>query len=65
MYMEVIVGEEEAPAIQEVLDDSSHKSFAPVAWAAAYGKTVFYRHNKLLWCYVDNKHCLNSYSIYS
>ncbi|XP_046906356.1 zinc finger protein 711-like [Hypomesus transpacificus] len=37
VYMEVIVGEEEAPAIQEVLDDSSHKSFAPVAWAAAYG----------------------------
>lgn len=39
VYMEVIVGEDEAPAIQEAqLEDSpSNKTFVPVAWAAAYG----------------------------
>lgn len=39
VYMEVIVGEDEAPAIQEAQleDSSSHKTFVPVAWAAAYG----------------------------
>lgn len=39
VYMEVIVGEEDAPAIQDSLDDSSHnKNFGTVAWASAYGK---------------------------
>lgn len=40
VYMEVIVGEEEAPAVQESqLDDPAvNKTFVPVAWAAAYGK---------------------------
>lgn len=39
VYMEVIVGEDEAPAIQEAhLEDSpANKTFVPVAWAAAYG----------------------------
>lgn len=39
VYMEVIVGEDEPPAIQEAqLEDSpSNKTFVPVAWAAAYG----------------------------
>ncbi|XP_030648354.1 zinc finger protein 711 [Chanos chanos] len=42
VYMEVIVGEEEAPAIQEAqLEDStSNKTFVPVAWAAAYGNSL-------------------------
>lgn len=40
VYMEVIVGEEEAPpAIQEsqLEDPAVNKTFVPVAWAAAYG----------------------------
>ncbi|XP_036380617.1 zinc finger protein 711-like [Megalops cyprinoides] len=41
VYMEVIVGEEEAPAIQESLADSPvNKTFVPVAWAAAYGNSL-------------------------
>lgn len=41
VYMEVIVGPEEAPVIQEVLDDFHHKkSLDPVAWAAAYGNNL-------------------------
>ncbi|XP_068963823.1 zinc finger protein 711 isoform X3 [Petaurus breviceps papuanus] len=39
VYMEVIVGDEEAPVLPEVqLEDSGvNKTFVPVAWAAAYG----------------------------
>ncbi|MGH0143957.1 UNVERIFIED_CONTAM: hypothetical protein FKN15_023551 [Acipenser sinensis] len=42
VYMEVIVGEEEAPSIQESqMDDSNiNKTFVPVAWAAAYGNNL-------------------------
>ncbi|XP_048884339.1 zinc finger protein 711 [Brienomyrus brachyistius] len=42
VYMEVIVGEEEAPAVQESqLDDPAvNKTFVPVAWAAAYGNNL-------------------------
>ncbi|XP_041930114.1 zinc finger protein 711 isoform X2 [Alosa sapidissima] len=42
VYMEVIVGEEEASAIQEAqLDDSpANKTLVPVAWAAAYGNNL-------------------------
>ncbi|KAI4886934.1 hypothetical protein NFI96_030453 [Prochilodus magdalenae] len=42
VYMEVIVGEDEAPAIQEAqLEDSPcNKTFVPVAWAAAYGNNL-------------------------
>ncbi|KAJ8405753.1 hypothetical protein AAFF_G00311900 [Aldrovandia affinis] len=41
VYMEVIVGEEEAPAIQESLDDSAiNKNFVSVAWAPAYGNSL-------------------------
>ncbi|MCJ8733903.1 hypothetical protein PDJAM_G00229060 [Pangasius djambal] len=42
VYMEVIVGEDEPPAIQEAqLEDSpSNKTFVPVAWAAAYGNNL-------------------------
>ncbi|XP_020820167.1 zinc finger protein 711 isoform X5 [Phascolarctos cinereus] len=39
VYMEVIVGDEEAPALPEAqLEDSDvNNTFVPVAWAAAYG----------------------------
>ncbi|XP_056664944.1 zinc finger protein 711 isoform X9 [Monodelphis domestica] len=39
VYMEVIVGDEEAPALPEaqVEDSGVNKTFVPVAWAAAYG----------------------------
>ncbi|XP_026530670.1 zinc finger X-chromosomal protein [Notechis scutatus] len=38
VYMEVIVGEEDAAATHEQqIDDSEIKSFMPIAWAAAYG----------------------------
>ncbi|KAM6977241.1 zinc finger protein 711 [Aplochiton taeniatus] len=38
VYMEVVVGEEEAAAQQAELDDSPNsKMFVPVSWAAAYG----------------------------
>ncbi|XP_035638330.1 zinc finger protein 711-like [Oncorhynchus keta] len=41
VYMEVIVGEEDAPAIQDSLEDSSHnKNFGTIAWAAAYGNSL-------------------------
>ncbi|MGH0138971.1 UNVERIFIED_CONTAM: hypothetical protein FKN15_000212 [Acipenser sinensis] len=42
VYMEVIVGEEEAPSIQESqMDDSNiNKTFVPVAWAAAYAVII-------------------------
>ncbi|XP_010891726.2 zinc finger protein 711 isoform X2 [Esox lucius] len=41
VYMEVIVGEEDAPAKQDSLQDSSHnKGFGTVAWAAAYGNSL-------------------------
>ncbi|KPP68952.1 zinc finger protein 711-like, partial [Scleropages formosus] len=41
VYMEVIVGEDEAPAIQEVLEEPAvNKTFVPVAWAAAYGNNL-------------------------
>lgn len=44
VYMEVIVGEDEAPVIQEAqLEDSpSNKTFVPVAWAAAYGLSFLF-----------------------
>ncbi|XP_030066785.1 zinc finger protein 711 [Microcaecilia unicolor] len=40
VYMEVIVGEEEATSLPDTqLEDSSvNKTFVPVAWAAAYGE---------------------------
>ncbi|XP_028923656.1 zinc finger protein 711 isoform X2 [Ornithorhynchus anatinus] len=39
VYMEVIVGEEEAPSLPDAqLEDAGvNKTFVPVAWAAAYG----------------------------
>ncbi|TRZ04799.1 hypothetical protein HGM15179_022308, partial [Zosterops borbonicus] len=39
VYMEVIVGEEEATSLPDTqLEDSGvNKTFVPVAWAAAYG----------------------------
>ncbi|XP_072519474.1 zinc finger protein 711 isoform X2 [Salminus brasiliensis] len=42
VYMEVIVGEDEAPVIQEAqLEDTPcNKNFVPVAWAAAYGNNL-------------------------
>ncbi|XP_051716778.1 zinc finger protein 711 isoform X1 [Ctenopharyngodon idella] len=42
VYMEVIVGEEEAPAITEAqLEDTPvNKSFVPAAWATAYGSSL-------------------------
>ncbi|KAL4659657.1 zinc finger protein 711-like [Arapaima gigas] len=41
VYMEVIVGEEETPAIHEVLEEPPvNKTFVPVAWAAAYGNNL-------------------------
>ncbi|XP_062856452.1 zinc finger protein 711 [Trichomycterus rosablanca] len=50
VYMEVIVGEDEAPALQDAkLENStSNKTFVPVAWAAAYGNN--------LECHVEGKH---------
>lgn len=39
VYMEVIVGEEDAAAAHEQqIDDTEIKTFMPIAWAAAYGK---------------------------
>lgn len=42
VYMEVIVGEEEATSLPETqLEDSGvNKTFVPVAWAAAYGRDL-------------------------
>ncbi|XP_007507473.1 zinc finger protein 711 isoform X2 [Monodelphis domestica] len=42
VYMEVIVGDEEAPALPEaqVEDSGVNKTFVPVAWAAAYGNNL-------------------------
>lgn len=42
VYMEVIVGEDEAPAIQEARSEETapNKTFVPVAWAAAYGNNL-------------------------
>ncbi|XP_050984120.1 zinc finger protein 711 isoform X1 [Labeo rohita] len=42
VYMEVIVGEEEAPAITEAqLEDTPvNKTFVPAAWATAYGSNL-------------------------
>ncbi|XP_039621872.1 zinc finger protein 711 isoform X2 [Polypterus senegalus] len=42
VYMEVIVGEEEAPAIQDsqMEDATVNKTFVPVAWAAAYAVII-------------------------
>ncbi|XP_054829876.1 LOW QUALITY PROTEIN: zinc finger X-chromosomal protein [Eublepharis macularius] len=41
VYMEVIVGEEDAAAAHEQqIDDSEIKSFMPIAWAAAYGNNT-------------------------
>ncbi|XP_028671803.1 zinc finger protein 711 isoform X2 [Erpetoichthys calabaricus] len=42
VYMEVIVGEEEAPTIQEsqMEDATVNKTFVPVAWAAAYAVII-------------------------
>lgn len=44
VYMEVIVGEEEAAGIAEAqLEDTPvNKSFVPAAWATAYGPTLFF-----------------------
>ncbi|XP_041430909.1 zinc finger protein 711 isoform X2 [Xenopus laevis] len=40
VYMEVIVGEEEASSLPDAQNDDSgiNKTFVPVAWAAAYGE---------------------------
>ena len=46
VYMEVIVGEEDAAVAaaaaatvhEQEMDDSEMKTFMPIAWAAAYGK---------------------------
>ncbi|XP_078513922.1 zinc finger X-chromosomal protein isoform X2 [Lissotriton helveticus] len=41
VYMEVIVGEEDAAAIHEQqIDTDLNKTFMPVAWAAAYGNNT-------------------------
>ncbi|KAJ8348207.1 hypothetical protein SKAU_G00267960 [Synaphobranchus kaupii] len=41
VYMEVIVGEEEDPSIQECIDDSTlNKNLVSVAWAPAYGNSL-------------------------
>ncbi|XP_061483317.1 zinc finger X-chromosomal protein isoform X2 [Rhineura floridana] len=41
VYMEVIVGEEDAAAAHEQqIDDNDIKSFMPIAWAAAYGNNT-------------------------
>ncbi|XP_023689912.1 zinc finger protein 711-like isoform X1 [Paramormyrops kingsleyae] len=41
VYMEVIVGEEDAPVIKEALEEPPvNKTFVPVAWAAAYGNSL-------------------------
>ncbi|KAH0624741.1 hypothetical protein JD844_032498 [Phrynosoma platyrhinos] len=41
VYMEVIVGEEDAAAAHEQpIDDNEIKSFMPIAWAAAYGNNT-------------------------
>lgn len=44
VYMEVIVGEEEAPAITEAqLEDTPvNKTFVPAAWATAYGPSLYF-----------------------
>ncbi len=39
VYMEVIVGEEDAPAITE--DTPVNKTFVPAAWATAYGPSLY------------------------
>lgn len=40
VYMEVIVGEEDAAAAHEQqIDENEIKSFMPIAWAAAYGRS--------------------------
>lgn len=46
VYMEVIVGEEDAAAAaaaaaahEQQIDDNEIKTFMPIAWAAAYGKS--------------------------
>ncbi|XP_041692570.2 zinc finger protein 711-like isoform X1 [Coregonus clupeaformis] len=43
VYMEVIVGEEEASAVQEnQIDDSPNsKMFVPISWAAAYDNSLY------------------------
>lgn len=39
VYMEVIVGEEDAAvAHEQQIDDNEIKTFMPIAWAAAYGR---------------------------
>ncbi|XP_034971237.2 zinc finger X-chromosomal protein [Zootoca vivipara] len=41
VYMEVIVGEEDAAAVHEQqIDENDIKSFMPIAWAAAYGNNT-------------------------
>lgn len=46
VYMEVIVGEEDAAAAaaaavhEQQMDDNEIKTFMPIAWAAAYGKSL-------------------------
>lgn len=47
VYMEVIVGEEDAAAAaaaaaahEQQIDDNEIKTFMPIAWAAAYGKSL-------------------------
>lgn len=47
VYMEVIVGEEDAAVAaaaaaavhEQQMDDSEIKTFMPIAWAAAYGRS--------------------------
>ena len=50
VYMEVIVGEEEATSLPDAqLEDSGvNKTFVPVAWAAAYGRDLYAYFLKIL-----------------
>lgn len=43
VYMEVIVGEEEATSLPDtqIEDSGVNKTFVPVAWAAAYGRNLY------------------------
>lgn len=43
VYMEVIVGEEEATSLPDTqLEETGvNKTFVPVAWAAAYGRNLY------------------------
>lgn len=57
VYMEVIVGEEEAPVITEAqLEDAPvNKTFVPAAWATAYGLSLYLQIEIALYeCFIQN-----------